>query len=511
MNAEPNSPQTQCETLRLHVGGMSCAACSGRVERVLRRTPGVLAAQVNLTSAMATVAVAADGEVDADAIAAVIARTGFQAEAAPSTAEEHAALDAQAQRMARRELWMLVGAAALTAALMAPMFARLFGATLVLPAWLQLLLAAPVQLLAGARFYVGAYRALRARSTNMDVLVALGTSAAFGMSLALLGSEAPLYFEGAAAIITFVRFGKWLEERAKRSASSALRALVSLRPDTARVKRDRGEIEVPVEAVGRGEIVVVRPGERVAVDGTVVAGHSHVDESLITGESLPVPRAVGDAVIGGSINVEGLLEVQATDVGETSALARIVELVQQAQASKAPVQRLVDQVTAVFVPVILALSALTFVGWLVSGAVLTKAAITAVSVLVIACPCALGLATPTALVVGTGAAARAGILIRDAQALELARAVDVVVFDKTGTLTEGKPQVRGVVVAEGALEGEDELVALVASAQRGSEHPLARAIEREAAARELETQSPEAFEALAGRGIAATVGGRSLL
>jgi Cu+-exporting ATPase len=340
----------------------------------------------------------------------------------------------------------------------------------------------------------------------MDLLVALGTSAAYGLSVALLlsGSEA-LYFEASAAVITLVLLGKSLESRAKRGTTAAIRALMALRPDTARIEREGRELEVPAEAVGSGDIVVIRPGERVPVDGRIVEGESQLDESLLTGESMPVSRGPGEAVTGGSINGAGLLRVEATRVGAESLLARIVALVESAQAAKPPIQRIVDRVAAVFVPVVVLVALVSLVGWLLAGAPFETALIHAVSVLVIACPCALGLATPTALMVGTGSAARAGILIKDAEALETAHAVDIVVFDKTGTLTEGRPQVREVVVADGA--SESELLRLTAAAQSGSEHPLGRAVIQAATERALDPPRLDDFQALAGRGIVAGVEG----
>jgi len=490
--------------VRLALTGMTCAACSTRIERVLRRQPGVAAANVNLASETATVAFL-PGAVSLDSLVASVEAAGYGASPAASDAEERAAYERRETARERRELALLLGSAAFALPLLAPMAWAPFGSHVPLPGWLQLVLATPVQAVAGAHFYRGAFRALRGGSANMDVLVALGTTAAFVLSVVLLaGGAQHLYFEAAASVIALVRLGKWLEARAKRSANQAVRALMALRPERARVERDGREFEVAVEAVGAGEIVVLRPGERVPVDGEVLAGTGSVDESLLTGESLPVTRGPGDPVIGGSINGEGWLRVRATAVGEASALARIVRLVEAAQGDKAPVQRLVDRVSAVFVPAVIGVALLCLGGWLVAGAGVEVALVHAVSVLVIACPCALGLATPAALMVGTGAAARSGILFRDAEALERAHGASVVAFDKTGTLTEGKPTVREVLAFDG---DEGRLLALAAAAQRGSEHPLARAILLAAAERGVAVDSPRDFRALPGRGVEATVGG----
>jgi Cu+-exporting ATPase len=498
------SSAARIETVRLRIGGMTCATCSGRVEQVLRRQSGVLSAQVNLASELATVATT-NGAATSAMLIAAIERAGYRGELAASATEEREASDKAEGLRTRRELWMLIGAAALTVPLIAPMVLVPFGIHWMLPGWLQLALATPVQFIAGARFYRGAWSALRGGAANMDVLVALGTTAAFGLSLVLLASGGHLYFEGAAAIITFVRFGKFLEARAKHSTTRAIRALMALKPESARVRRQDQEIEVPAEAVGRGEIVVVRPGERVPVDGRIVEGESQLDESLITGESLPVFKGIGEDVTGGSINGDGLLAVETTGVGEESMLARIVALIQDAQGSKAPIQRTVDRVAAVFVPVIVGFAAVTLLGWLLAGAGIEDAIINSVAVLVIACPCALGLATPAALMVGTGAAARAGILIKDAQALELTQAVDTVVLDKTGTLTEGRLEVHEVLA-----DDRDDLLRLVAAAQHGSEHPLAEAIRRAAADRGLEIPLATGFKALPGKGVEARIDGREV-
>lgn len=493
------------QTARLSIEGMTCATCSGRVEKALRATEGVATAQVNLASEVATVAYT-PGIVDLDGLITAVEDAGYGAVLAPDDAEARAEAEAAAQAAERRELAILAGAALLTAPLVLPMAAIPFGIHWMPPAWVQFALATPVQLVAGARFYRGAWHALRAGSANMDVLVALGTSAAFLLSLWLWASGSHgLYVESAATVITLVLFGKVLERRAKRRTTDAIRALMDLQPATARVERDGGVVEVPAEAVGAGEIVRVAPGSRVPVDGTIASGHSQLDESLVTGESLPVERAEGDPVIGGTINGSGALRIEATAVGSDSTLSRIVRLVEDAQATQAPIQATVDKVSAVFVPTVLALSAVALVGWLVAGATMSTAVITAVSVLVIACPCALGLATPTALMVGTGLAAREGILVRDAVALERASEVDTVVFDKTGTLTVGRPDVVELWAADGV--DEQELLTLTAAAQQGSEHPLAGAVLRRAEGLTLPTAD---IEAVPGKGLTAQVDGRSL-
>lgn len=490
-------------TARLAIDGMTCASCSGRVEKALRSTDGVITATVNLASEVASVAYT-PGRTDLAALIARVVEAGYEAHPAPSDAEEQTRRDAEVRRREQREVGLLVFSAVLTLPLVLPMVLAPFGVHLMLPGWLQFGLAAPVQIVAGARFYKGAVAALRAGSANMDVLVAIGTSAAFLLSVGLvLAGEPHLYFEASASVLTLVLLGKSMERRAKHSTTAAIRALTDLRPVKAQVLRDGVELAVDVEAVGTGETVVVRPGERIPVDGVVTQGRSAVDSSLLTGESVPVVCDVGDTVVGGAINGAGRLLVEVTAVGEDAALARIIGHIEDAAATKAPVQRLVDQVSAVFVPVVLTLSLLTFVGWWASGAGFVVSVVTAVSVLVIACPCALGLATPTAILVGTGAAAKAGVLIRDAEALEAAVDVNVVVFDKTGTLTQGHPTVESVTSVSGEA-GADAMLELVAAAQGGSEHPLAGAILRAVGDRPL----PElhSFEAVVGRGLRAKVG-----
>lgn len=496
------------ESVRLAIDGMTCASCSGRVEKVLRRLEGVVTANVNLASEVASVAYV-PGRVDVDRLIGAIEAAGYGATKASSAEEDRRAREEAEQHADRRDALLLGFSALLTVPLVLPMLATPFlGEMPMLSGWIQVALATPVQGVAGARFYRGALGALRAGAANMDVLVALGTSAAYGLSLVqLLSGGGHLYFESSASVITLILLGKTLESRAKRRTTTALRALLELRPARARVQRDGSLVEVLVDAVGAGETVVVRPGERVPVDGEVIQGASELDESLLTGESLPVAREVGDPVIGGSVNGSGLLHVRATAVGEDARLQQIIDLVESAAATKAPVQATVDRVSAVFVPVVITLAGLTLVGWLLAGASAETALITAVSVLVIACPCALGLATPAALMVGTGAAARAGILVRDAEALERAREVNVVVFDKTGTLTEGRPEVVEVLVA--GDDDPDALLLLVAGAQQGSEHPLGQALVRAVEGQAL--GQLQAFEALVGRGIRTTVNGREVV
>ena len=494
------------ENLELLVEGMTCATCSGRVEKVLGKVPGVVSARVNLATERAAVTVEG-GQADLADLIAAIEKAGFGAKAVAGTGDG-AAEEADLALRSRADMVVFTVSAVLTVPLVAQMVWMMAGVSWEIPPLVQLVMATPVQFWAGGRFYRAAWGALKALTGNMDLLVALGTSAAYGLSLynVFAGTDAGggLYFEASAAVITLVLLGKWLESRAKRGTTAAIRALMQLRPETARVVRDRREVEIPAAAVASGDEVVVRPGERMPVDGVVVDGASHMDESLITGESLPIAKGAGDTVTGGAINGEGLLRVRATTVGAESVLSRIIGLVQGAQASKAPVQKLVDRIAAVFVPAVIAVAAATFLVWWLAGADLSGALINAVAVLVIACPCALGLATPTAIMVGTGAAASAGILIKDADALEQAHRTTTVVLDKTGTLTEGRPAVAGVIAMDG---DETALMRLAASAQQGSEHPLAHAL-----LDAVSERSPvDEFTSLPGRGLAATVEGRPLV
>ncbi len=520
----------------LAIEGMTCASCVARVEKALLRAPGVLRAEVNLATETASVTLATrqtDGAALAGLVAAV-QRAGYTARPRDAGAEAGAAGAAGAVSGRRAEWWPVAVAAALSAPLVLPMIGLLFGQHWMLPGWLQLALATPVQFWLGARFYRAGWKALKAGSGNMDLLVALGTSAGYGLSLVQLlrpvapdGSHSmPLYFEASAVVITLVLLGKWMETRAKRQTTEAIRALNALRPETARVRKDGTDTEVPAALVRVGDWVVVRPGERLPVDGQVLEGSSDVDESLITGESLPVAKHAADKVTGGAVNGEGLLIVKTTAVGAESTLARIVRLVESAQAKKAPIQRLVDRVSAVFVPVVIVIALATLLGWGLGTGNWEAAILNAVAVLVIACPCALGLATPTAIMVGTGAAAKRGILIKDAEALEVAHAVTVVAFDKTGTLTAGKPELMAAVPA--AVSGSDigsdigrdtgtnpaqqraVLLAASAAVQAGSEHPLASAVTNVAKSEGLVIAPATGVRAVAGRGVAARVEGREL-
>ncbi len=485
----------------LEVKGMTCASCVGRVEKALRKVPGVEEASVNLATETATIQ--ADPAVAAAALAA-IRKAGYEAALRVEGAPEDGA-----SRIDRDALEVAL-AVLLTAPLVVPMVANLLGAHWMLPAWLQWLLATPVQFVVGARFYRAGWKALAAGAGNMDLLVALGTSAAYFLSVYLLlrdGAAGHLYFEASAVVVTLVRLGKWLEARAKRQTTEAIRALAALRPESARVVKDGVEHMVRVEFVRVGDTVAVLPGERVPVDAEIVEGDTHVDESLITGECLPVARGAGSRVTGGSVNGEGRFVARTVAVGAESTLARIIRLVESAQAAKAPIQRLVDRVSEVFVPVIVAIAFLTLLGWGFATGRWEGAILDAVAVLVIACPCALGLATPTAIMTGTGVAARYGILIKDAQALEIAHRTRVVVLDKTGTMTEGKPRVTEVIAAEGQRAN---VLRLAAAVQRGSEHALARAVVDAAAAEGLELPAASDVRAVAGRGVEGRVEGRRL-
>jgi len=465
-------------TFSFDVGGMTCSACAQRIEKSLLKLPGVLEANVNVALERADVRIVA-GQLAAADLEAAVVRAGFTAhfadDADSDEDEQHRAREAAALK---RELMALGVSALLTLPLVAQMVGMISGANWHLPPFAELALATPVQFIIGARFYKAAWKALKAGAGNMDVLVAMGTSTAYLYSVYLLislGNEATgqLYFEASAVIITLVLLGKYMESRAKRGTTAAIRQLMDLRPKVARVIRDGIETELPIAALRKGDTVVVKPGESLPVDGEVTDGSTEVDESLITGESIPVTKTRGDKVTGGSINGTGLIKVSATAVGADSTLSRIIKLVENAQAGKAPIQRLVDRISEVFVPVVVLIAAITFGAWYFVDGNVESSLIAAVSVLVIACPCALGLATPTAIMTGTGAAARAGILIKDVQALEQAHAINAVIFDKTGTLTTGRP---AVVDLHSSDQNPNAMLTDLAALQQGSEHPLAKAV-----------------------------------
>ncbi len=521
-------PPPSIERLRFGVRGMTCASCVRRVERALTSVEGVAAASVNLATEQATVDVPAG--VDVEALRVAVDRAGYDLRLPDAGEDEDAArhtLEAERAResvdIARRAALSLV----IAAGLMTWMVIHTYGVSWFGWHWIhdvpsglanrvQFLAALPVVTWAAWPILRGAWKVGRHGSSDMNTLIAVGTLTAFGYSavvtfapevVAAGGIGLSVYYDTSAAITGFVLLGRWLEARAKGQTSEAIRTLLALRPQTARVIEGDQEFEIPARAVQPGDIVVVRPSEQLPVDGEVVEGSSAVDESMLTGESLPVAKVPGDAVFGATMNTTGLLRVRATAVGADSALARIVRLVEEAQTSKAPVQALADRVAAVFVPVVFAIAAATFIGWWLLGPEpsLTLGILNAVTVLIIACPCALGLATPTAVMVGLGRAARAGVLVRDAQALEDARRIDTVVFDKTGTITEGRPVVTAIELVPEAPVDETALLRLVASAERGSEHPYAGAVVGEAERRGLAIEWPLTFRAAPGLGIEAGV------
>ena len=529
--------QPDTDEYSLRIEGMTCASCVSRLERVLHRVPGVVDASVNLATEKARIH--ATG-VPVSALIAAVQKAGFDAHidsaaparvgdasvaessiaAAPSSSATHsspAALFSIAPTLfARRHLrtssslWPVVLSAALTMPLLLPMIGMLFGHDLMLPGWIQWALATPIQFWLGSRFYRAGWHALKAGSGNMDLLVAIGTSAAYGLSVYLMlqhGAHTHLYFESSAVVITLVLLGKWLEARAKQQTVAALHALASFRVSEAIIRREGVDVKVPVETVLPGDLLVVRPGDRVPVDGVITEGDSHLDESLLTGESLPVSKRVGDRLTGGAINQEGMLVMQVTAVGNDTMLSQIIRSVEDAQAAKAPIQRVVDRVSAVFVPVVLLISLVTLVAWGMFTADWQQALLNAVAVQVIACPCALGLATPTSIMAGTGVAARYGILIKDAEALEIAHTINVVAFDKTGTLTEGKP---AVVALKGIALPLERVLQLAQAVQQNSDHPLAKAVIQRAALDTLPLLPASNSKALPGLGVQAEVDGQAI-
>jgi P-type Cu+ transporter len=507
MTTETASPAT----IDIGIGGMTCASCVMRVEKALKKVPGVDSATVNLATESARIEVH-DPDMEARLRRAV--RDAGYEPLAPS-----AAIDAKEASAWAGFAPVAIGLA-LSTPLVLPMVGDLFGKDWMLPALWQFLLATPVQFILGARFYKAGWHALLARTGNMDLLVALGTSAGWALSMWLwltapdhaahgMPAMAPhLYFESSAVVVTLVLLGKWLEARTKRQTTAAIRALHGLRPETAHLLGRDGEVDVPVAEVLVNDKIVVKPGERFPVDGTLLEGRTQVDESMLTGEPLPVTKEVGAKLTGGSINGEGRVVLQVSAVGVDTVLSHIIRLVEDAQAAKAPIQRLVDQVSAVFVPVVLVIALGTLLAWYFTGHSFETALIHAVAVLVIACPCALGLATPAAIMAGTGVAAKFGILIKDAQALELAHTVNVVAFDKTGTLTVGQPRLTALVPV-GVTE--DAALQLAAGLQSGSEHPLAHAVVQAGKAKTLTIAAPTNVQAVPGRGTQGEVSGRTLL
>lgn len=518
MNNPITSQPSGNAVINLPITGMTCAACAARIEKTLNRLPGVSAA-VNFATEKAHIEYPAATVATADLIAAV-RKAGYDAqEPAASSDETH-----KAERLAayRKDLQLFIISALLTLPFVALMFYMLGGApqgdlfhgahhATWFPPLAQLIVSLPVQFWIGGRFYRGAYHALRGGGANMDVLIALGTSAAWFHSAAvvLLGLDGHVYFEASVSIITLVFLGKLLESRARARASAAIEELLRLQPQTARVERDGHIVEIPVAQLRKGEVFIVRPGESVPVDGRVIEGASDIDESLLTGESLPVSKSAGSTVFAATINAQGLLRCTATGIGADTALAGIVRLVDEAQGSKAPIQRLADKISGIFVPVVLGIAAITLAGWWLYSGSFAEALVPAVAVLVIACPCALGLATPTAIMVGSGVGARAGVLIRNAEALERAGHIDTLVVDKTGTLTRGKPAVTDIMPALGA--DEDELMRVAAALEAGSEHPLAQAILEYARNRGITPAPVGNFAAVTGHGVRGTVDGETAL
>ena len=508
------------------IGGMTCASCVARVERAIAKLPGVESVSVNLATESARVTwVPSQVEEEDQTQQARLRRAVRDAGYEPLAAEhlEHAP----------EGVWVgfmpVAMGLMLSAPLVLPMLGDVLGQHWMLPAVWQFVLATPVQFVLGARFYKAGWHALLACSGNMDLLVALGTSAGWALSVWLwlsapAGAMVHLYFEGSAVVITLVLLGKWLEARAKRQTTDAIRALHALRPARARVITLDGEVEIPIEELLVGDRLVVLPGERFAADGVVLEGETQVDEAMLTGEPLPVHKALDSRVTGGSINGEGRVVVRVSATGTATVLANIIRLVEDAQAAKAPIQRMVDQVSAVFVPVVLVLALATLLAWWFTGHSLEVSLTHCVAVLVIACPCALGLATPAAIMSGTGVAAKHGILIKDAQALEVAHKVDTVAFDKTGTLTLGQPRLLSLhaVAAQPSIApllakpiamsaDEQMLLTLAASLQSGSEHPLAHAVVQAAKAQGLQLISPENVTAVAGFGSEGVVQDRQLM
>lgn len=483
------------QQIDLNIKGMSCAACVNRVEKALKKN-GTLSAEVNLATEKARVTFD-PSRLSPERIVSIISEAGYEASAVPETKAE------KSHDLKREQVFIL-----LSSLLTLPLVLPMLGLPLTLSPLQQLLLAVPVQFGFGLRFYRGAWGAVRSFTGNMDLLVAVGTSAAFGLSLYLMTSShhAHLYFESSSVIITLVMLGKFLEKRAKAATTAAISALEKLRPEFALVLKDGREEKIAVKELRRGDEVIVRAGERIPADGVITDGSSEVDESLITGESMPRLRSPGEAVTGGSINGNGVLRISVSATGNESTLARIIRLVEEAQLKKAPIQRLVDRVSSVFVPVVMAIALITLLVTGIFSGNWEIAIVNAVAVLVIACPCALGLATPTSIMVGTGVSATHGILIKDAEALEVVHSVKTIAFDKTGTLTEGKPVLKELVVHSGE---EVDVLKILSSLQSGSEHPLAKAVVQEAVRRKISWPRGEKIVTIPGKGISGSVEGRT--
>ncbi len=508
------------ESRDIQLRGIQCAGCVKTIEKALRRVDGVADAAVNLNTEVARVTYLPDMVSETDLESAVI-QAGYKViRSSPGKGRdaERLAREGETRDLRNRLLWGgLIGVLIFWGSMphMIPWSPRFLSSP-----WVLWALATPVQFWIGWRFYRGAWSALKNRSADMNTLIAVGTSAAYFYSVAATvfpeffqagGIKPDVYFDTSAMIIVLILFGRWLEARAKGRASEAIRKLMGLQPKTARVVRSGEEQDIPVEEVLAGDIVIMRPGERIPVDGVVVKGRSAVDESIITGESFPVSKDKGDEVIGATINKSGSFRFRATHVGEETALAQIIRMVREAQGRKAPIQRLADVAAGYFVPVVIVLAVLTFLIWLIFGPepALTPALLNFVAVMIIACPCALGLATPTAILVGTGKGAQNGILIKGGESLETARKLDIVIFDKTGTLTQGEPVVTDVI-ALGRMN-EEEVLRFTASAEKTSEHPLGEAIIREAGRREIKLWETDKFQALEGMGLKAQVNGRTVL
>ncbi|MBI2311179.1 MAG: cadmium-translocating P-type ATPase [Betaproteobacteria bacterium] len=494
------------QSVELNLAGMTCAACATRIEKVLNRLPGVNAV-VNFAAEKARVRFA-PGTVTVPMLIEAVRNAGYNAEQALENLEADRARE-KARRIEayRREFRLFWVSVALTLPLVAQMIAMFSGAHAdLLPRWLQMALATPVQFWIGKRFYLGSWHALRGGGANMDVLIALGTTMAYAFSavVTVFGLNAHVYFEASAAIITLVLLGKLLEARAKSKTSAAIEELIKLQPKTARVERDGEIVEIEVARLQLGDVFVVRPGESIPVDGEVIEGSSSVNEAMLTGESMPVAKEPGKKVFAATLNQQGLLRCRATGVGAHTALAGIIRLVEEAQGSKAPIQRLADVISGIFVPVVVAISAVTLGGWWAWSGEFTEALVNAVAVLVIACPCALGLATPTAIMVGTGRGARSGVLVKNAAALELAEKIQTLIVDKTGTLTEGKPAVTDVIPI---AIGEQALLQVAANLEQGSEHPLARAVMERAGEAGMQPRPVTGFAAVSGGGVTAQIDG----